>query len=121
MCNWTEKKNSSELDQVQKDMKKLRELCAELERLDNSNDENMQKHETTFKDMLHRMETGRLLKLTLLQRNYLNDLHERLVAEPGYENLVSSGLVPRGKEVEKPDVLKKLPLRPPGRKQEWKE
>ena len=37
-------------------------------------------------------------------------------AEPEYENLVSSGRVPRGREVETPAVLRVLPLRPPGRR-----
>lgn len=46
-------------------------------------------------------------------RNVLGDK-----AEPEYENLVSSGKVPRGVHVESPPVLRRenLPLRPPGRR-----
>jgi len=36
-------------------------------------------------------------------------------AEPEYLNLVSRGLVPRGREVETPEVLRNLPKLPPGR------
>jgi uncharacterized protein YpiB (UPF0302 family) len=37
---------------------------------------------------------------------------------PQYENLVSRGLVPRGKEVETPPALQNLPKRPPSRRVE---
>ena len=36
--------------------------------------------------------------------------------DSGAHNLVSSGRVPRGREVETPAVLRVLPLRPPGRR-----
>jgi hypothetical protein len=121
MRGWTKVVESSELPQVQSDMKKLRELCAELEKLDTGSDENIAKHHKAFRDMLFRMEAGRLLQLSDTQRGYLEDMHEKLVGEPQYENLVSRGLVPTGKPVEKPPVLQRLPLRPPGKKQEWKE
>jgi len=49
------------------------------------------------------------------QRAWLRVVHER-VAAPQYENLVSSGRVPRGREVETPDVLKNLPKKPPPRR-----
>jgi hypothetical protein len=39
---------------------------------------------------------------------------ERYEPEPEYENMVSRGLVPRGKEVE--ILVKDRPLKPPGRK-----
>jgi len=45
------------------------------------------------------------------QRAWVKATLERVV--PQYENLVSRGLVPRGKEVPTPEVLKKLPMRPP--------
>jgi hypothetical protein len=121
MRDWRKLAESDQHSQVQKDMKKLRELVAEFDKLDVTGDENMEKHAKAFRDMLYRMETGRLQTLTDTARNYLKDLHERLVGEPEYENLFSRGLVPKGKAVEKPAVLQKLPLKPPGKKQEWKE
>ena len=54
-------------------------------------------------------------KLTPKQRAWLDRVAERLdVAEPS-RNLVSAGLVPRGREVPLPDVLRpeNLPKRPP--------
>jgi hypothetical protein len=39
---------------------------------------------------------------------------ERYEPEPDYVNMVSSGLVPRGREVEL--LVKDKPLKPPGRK-----
>ena len=59
----------------------------------------------TFTDM--QSQSG----LSPKQRAWVQRVHERLV--PQYENLVSSGRVPRGKEVPTPEVLKVLPLRPP--------
>ena len=53
-------------------------------------------------------------KLTDRQRSFVVTAHERVV--PQYANLVSRGLVPRGREVETPDVLKRLPSKPPRRK-----
>jgi hypothetical protein len=107
-----------EKGQIQSDMKKLREL---VDKLGAEADENLSRHRKAFKDMLFRMETGRLMKLTEAQRGYVRRVHEQLVGEPVYENLMSRGLVAKGKHVEKPDVLKKLPLRPPGKPQQWKE
>jgi hypothetical protein len=45
------------------------------------------------------------------QREWLRGVYDRFV--PQYENLVSSGKVPRGREVETPAVLKVLPKKPP--------
>lgn len=50
-------------------------------------------------------------QLTEKQRERVKATHERLV--PQYENLVSSGKVPRGREVE--IMVKDKPLRPPPR------
>jgi hypothetical protein len=116
MRDWRKQAESSEYDQVQKDMKKLRELVAEFDKLDVTGDENMEKHAKAFRDMLYRMETGRLQVLSPTQRSYMKDMHERLVGEPEYELLVSRGLVSRGKEVPTPAVLQNLPKKPPGRK-----
>jgi len=53
-------------------------------------------------------------QLTDRQRQWVTAVHERLV--PAYENLVSRGLVPRGREVPEPEVLKNRPLKPPTRR-----
>lgn len=70
-------------------------------------------------DAFRRMLAGRC-KLTPKQRAWAEGVAEgRFVeAEPEYENLVSSGRVPRGREVETPAALRRenLPLRPPGRR-----
>lgn len=51
------------------------------------------------------------LELTGKQREWAQDTHRRIV--PVYENLVSRGLVPRGREVPTPPVLQNLPKCPP--------
>jgi hypothetical protein len=50
-------------------------------------------------------------QLTDRQRSWVTGVHERVV--PAYANLVSRGLVPRGREVPTPAVLQNLPKRPP--------
>ena len=67
-------------------------------------------------DMLERMEGGRLLKLSLKQEGYVKDVYERVIGAPQYENLISSGKAPRGRDVPTPAVLLNLPLKPPGRR-----
>ena len=52
--------------------------------------------------------------LSVAQAGRVKEVHDRIV--PKYENLVSSGQVPRGKEVPTPEILKNLPLKPPKRK-----
>ena len=66
-------------------------------------------------DAFRRMLGGRRA-LTPKQRAWAEGIAEgRFVEpEPQYENLVSSGRVPRGREVETPAVLRDLPKRPPG-------
>lgn len=53
-------------------------------------------------------------ELTGPRRTWAKKVHERVV--PQYENLVSRGLVPRGREVPTPAVLQRLPLKPPHKK-----
>jgi hypothetical protein len=53
--------------------------------------------------------------LTPKQRSWAKGLAERLLDEPAYENLASSGKVYRGREVATPAVLQNLPKKPPGR------
>ena len=55
-------------------------------------------------------------QLTDKQRAWVTAVYERIV--PQYANLVSRGLVPRGREVPTPEVLKNLPKRPPPRRQD---
>lgn len=50
-------------------------------------------------------------QLTEKRREWLTRVHERIV--PQYSNLVSRGLVPRGKEVPDPPALQNRPTRPP--------
>jgi hypothetical protein len=52
--------------------------------------------------------------LTDKQRQWVTQVHERIV--PQYANLVSRGLVPRGREVPTPPVLQNLPKDPPYRR-----
>jgi len=62
-----------------------------------------------FEDMLEKMgDRG----LTEKQRSWVKGVLD----EPEYENLVSSGKVPRGKDIPTPAVLQNLPKRPPTRK-----
>jgi hypothetical protein len=72
-----------------------------------------------FEDMLAQMTASEHLyenqySLSRKQRQFVQDELDKF--EPRYENLVSNGLVPRGREVEMPAVLQNLPKRPPTRK-----
>lgn len=53
-------------------------------------------------------------ELTEKQRSWVKSVHDRVTGGTA-ENLVSRGLVPRGREVEPAPVLKNLPKSPPGR------
>jgi hypothetical protein len=53
----------------------------------------------------------RFQQLTDRQRDWAESVHQRIV--PQYANLVSRGLVPRGREVPTPPVLQNLPKKPP--------
>src|SRR5208337_4401506 len=55
-------------------------------------------------------------QLTDKQRTWVMSAHERI--GPEYENLVSLGLGPRGREVETPAVQLNLPKKPPTRRRE---
>jgi len=60
------------------------------------------------------LQSGDWRELTPKQRAWLNDVADKLdIVEPA-KNLMSSGKVPRGKEVELPPALTRLPLKPPG-------
>lgn len=49
------------------------------------------------------------------QRAWVRGVYERLFDVPQYENLISSGKAPRGREVPTPSVLQNLPKKPPHR------
>jgi hypothetical protein len=53
--------------------------------------------------------------LSLKQHEWVADVYAKYFGEPVYQNLISTGRVPRGREVPTPPVLQNLPLKPPGR------
>ena len=65
-----------------------------------------------FANMLLGLEEGRWNNLTAKQKKWAQDTLD----EPEYENLVSSGKAPRGREVPTPAILRNRPLKPPGRR-----
>lgn len=67
-----------------------------------------------FQDMRAGLRERKFPDLTVKQHAWVERVYKKLV--PVYENLISSGKAPRGREVPTPDVLKRLPLKPPGRK-----
>jgi len=66
-----------------------------------------------FKSMLEELVEKRRDCLSGKQRSWVRDVVDAHV--PQYENLVSSGKVPRGREVETPPALRNLPKRPPSK------
>jgi hypothetical protein len=69
-----------------------------------------------FRDMLAHLEAGRQPELTAAQRKWAKNVAEKVLGEVHYENLISSGKAPRGREVPLPAVLQNLPKKPPPRK-----
>ena len=69
-----------------------------------------------FENMLDDLDAEKWPALTERQRAWVKGVHEKICGgTPEYLNLVSSGRVPRGREVPEPEVLKRRPLKPPGR------
>jgi hypothetical protein len=64
-----------------------------------------------FRDMFSELKRTER-PLSFKQREWVSGVHERFV--PKYENLVSNGKVPRGREVEL--LVRDRPLRPPMRR-----
>jgi hypothetical protein len=64
-----------------------------------------------FRDMLERDHP-----LSEKQRTWTKAIYEQIFDVPEYQNLVSSGQVPRGREVATPAVLQNLPKKPPVRR-----
>jgi hypothetical protein len=87
----------------EEDLRKLRELLEEERLTDWERD--------AFGGMLESLD--RYHQITDKQREIVASVYDRF--HPEYGNLVSSGKVPRGREVETPKVLQNLPKRPPGR------
>jgi hypothetical protein len=107
------------MSQREDDLNTLSEL------LDQHADELSEKELEAFADMRFNLgvyggmtipSKGKFQMLTTKQREWVTIVHERIV--PAYANLVSRGLVPRGREVETPEVLQNLPKRPPSRRRE---
>jgi hypothetical protein len=67
-----------------------------------------------FNEMLRGLIGGTYEHLTIRQREWVSEVAKRIGCI-GYENLVSTGRVPRGREVAEPEILKRRPLKPPGR------
>lgn len=99
------------------DIRMLREVLDAAVDFDDDRAESFQSTSKAFADMLSRLQDGGR-DLTDKQRAWLRGVHENVVGEVHYENAWSAGKVPRGREVETPEVLKHLPLRPPTRKAE---
>jgi FMN phosphatase YigB (HAD superfamily) len=75
--------------------------------------------DAAFRDMLAALEgsgEGTFATLSNAQRAWAYEVAERVGCSPDYVNLVSSGRVPRGREVPTPAVLQNLPKKPPGRR-----
>lgn len=108
--------------QLQADLDKLRALVARFDQMevDEELDDSTESHAKAFRDMLKRLELGDQQSLTQKQRQYLGGIHERMMGEPDYVNIASSGKLCRGREVETPPMLRRenLPMRPPKRKVE---
>ena len=69
-----------------------------------------------FENMLDDLDAEKWPTLTERQRAWVKGVHAKLFGEvPEYLNLVSSGRVPRGRDVPTPEVLTRRPLKPPGR------
>ena len=82
--------------------------------LDGHYDELTEWEQGAFADMRAYLAKGRGRKLSDSQRSSVRLAHKRVL--PKYENLVSRGLVPRGREVPVPEVLRNLPKKPPARR-----
>ena len=104
---------------VADDLKMLRELCAKADEYDELEEgahlEYPERHREAFRSMLDRMENAKLYQLSESQRGYVRGVYERVFQMPVYENLVSEGKVPRGKEVKLLIDEMPKPKKPPGR------
>jgi hypothetical protein len=104
-------------------LKMLRELVAEGERLEESDSDDAHYPPDTrlaFQDMLTKLEDGYYNELSGKQESFVKGVYVKVFPSENGEPivLVSSGEIPKGKDVETPECLRRenLPLRPPGRK-----
>jgi len=88
------------------DLEKLNELVSWENKL-------LESEYDAFYGMLDTLNKNKNAALSDKQRAWVDKAYERF--NPKYENLMSAGKAPRGREVETPAVLKNLPKRPPGR------
>lgn len=72
------------------------------------------KEREAFESMLVRSKGGRV-ELTSAQRQWVEDAYKKYDLDVEAQNLVSSGQVPRGREVKFPFESMPRPLKPPGR------
>lgn len=77
-------------------------------------DDSQEEMRDTFTGWLNNIKTKKIKCLKPRDRGWVNSVLDRY--EPRVANLVSRGLVPRGREVPTPAVLRDLPKHPPGRK-----
>lgn len=91
------------------DIKLLKKV---LKFIDESSSEKLGTQRDSFEHMLIGLQERRFNNLTTKQRMWAKSILD----EPEYENLVSEGKAPRGREVPTPAVLQQRPLKPPGRK-----
>lgn len=82
-----------------------------LQELIDKGDKLTEWEQEAFQSMLDSLDSFQIL--TTKQRDIVTKAHARF--HPVYENLVSDGKVPRGKEVPEPEALRHKPLKPPGR------
>jgi hypothetical protein len=103
-------------------LRALRELVLESDRLDDEGiDDEGRTHfphsvAAAFRDMLGRLADGYYDELSPKQCAFLKTVYERVFSVDVAPVLMSGGTIPRGREVELPEVLKNLPMRPPSRR-----
>lgn len=74
-----------------------------------------EKQRDAFLEMQERLNRNAKLKLSPKQRRWAEIVLEEY--DPSYRNLISNRLVPSGRNIETPAVLRRenLPMKPPGR------
>jgi hypothetical protein len=98
----------------EEDLKMLRDILAASP----NEEEELRFNARVFREWLESLEARKMYALSTKQRAWLRDSFEKVIGTPQYENLVSRGLVPRGREVPLPPVLdpRYLPKKPPPRR-----
>ena len=99
--------------QVQSDMGKLRAILRAFDGLPRRLDDHEERHVAAFSDMLSRMVSGDLVRLTEKQRGYLNGVYQRMLPEIQKLSANANSVAPVRSIT--PDVLRVLPKKPPMR------